>query len=937
MSSSVTSSSNSGNSSSNSNSQQSNSGSSNRFKNYSQTNSQNQKQRYNQQQTQQPIQNTKHKNYAQAAQSNPTQSGLSYASAAAAVKSQQQQQQQQQQQTQNQIENASNLAKMDHKLSKMNKSQLSEGVYRNSKFVMASNSIIGCPVILKVKSNDTFHGIFVTYSPEYDVLLECCHKIDPDNEVVIFGRSLPRRSQVNARFFERENIVEMTAIEVDKDFAMKTAENNFIDAAIAAKVTTKPSNSPDDDQCKELEPFPFDDEEHSASSSNNLELDNNSEQMNQAEMELTSSNSGWNAEDMLMTNQQKYGYKSTYNSDLSEYTIPVEKEDTEEFRRREVEAEKLANEIESSATYRRNIDKELSDNEEEEEAFSAVVRTEINNNSSTNNNNVKESYQKNDKYQRRSYNQNSNKNPNTNQRQPLQQQRDNNKRQYNQTKQIDRQSSTSSNNSYKRSQEKTDTKKYPQKYQQTPNPQPPQQQQHNLSRQSSGTNSALFSSIVANTSQDQSFSSQVSYSSKVSQSSKKEKNSPSPQVEKEISSTSSSASNTPNKSLNTSQPVIESVLIEQQPQQTNESVMNTDEAKFKLNPNAIEFNPTFIQPSQNSPSPGLMTNQPIQIVVAPVPGQQYNYEQYQPVHYPGQPPIIYQQPGLVTPQQTTQILINNPGPIPQFYVMNQPAPQSAGQKVKKAVVSVNEGASIAITQRGNPIYYGPNGQQIIPQPYAAYAPNNPPSYAPVRMMAPNAPQYYPMEQQPQGQPVYYPYPNQIVHPPIPYNQQYIMSPQIPGQGQQQAQQQPPPSSTPSNVQNNHSAPHTPSPMPNINQTTQQLQQMQINYPPQAYGNFIPPQPVAYPQGVPPPPPQGYGYQIPAYQPGQPQSSQFMYVQNQSLYQQNQQQPPQQQQQQPGQQQNYPTYHHQQQNRAAYYTMSSSSSTNLQNQQNGTNH
>ena len=86
----------------------------------------------------------------------------------------------------------------------------------------ASNTILGCPVQLRVKSNDTFHGIFVTFSPEFDVLLECCHKVDPANEVVVCGRSLPKRAQVHARFFERENIVEMTAIEVAKDFALKS-------------------------------------------------------------------------------------------------------------------------------------------------------------------------------------------------------------------------------------------------------------------------------------------------------------------------------------------------------------------------------------------------------------------------------------------------------------------------------------------------------------------------------------------------------------------------------------------------------------------------------------------------------------------------------------------------------------------------------------------
>lgn len=56
--------------------------------------------------------------------------------------------------------------------------------------------------------------------------------------------------------------------------------------------------------------------------------------------DMTSS-SGWCAEDMLATNSQKYGYKSTYDSNLSEYTIAIEKEDSEEYRRREMEAEKM--------------------------------------------------------------------------------------------------------------------------------------------------------------------------------------------------------------------------------------------------------------------------------------------------------------------------------------------------------------------------------------------------------------------------------------------------------------------------------------------------------------------------------------------------------------------------------------------------------------------
>ena len=185
------------------------------------------------------------------------------------------------------------------------------------------------------------------------------------------------------------------------------AESNFTDAAIAQKVAKSGKESAtgghhhDQSDCggKELEPFSFendDDTHHNSTNSGSGALDDDptgpmGQQLNYLELDSgvggdsSSSNGGggggnggWCAEDMLMVNQTKYGYKSTYNSDLNEYTLAVEKEDTEEFRRREEEAEKMAQEIESSTTYRRNVDKELSDNEEEEEKFSAVVRAEKN-------------------------------------------------------------------------------------------------------------------------------------------------------------------------------------------------------------------------------------------------------------------------------------------------------------------------------------------------------------------------------------------------------------------------------------------------------------------------------------------------------------------------------------------------------------------------------
>jgi hypothetical protein len=92
--------------------------------------------------------------------------------------------------------------------------------------------------------------------------------------------------------------------------------------------------------------------------------------------------------------------------------LAVEREDTEDYRRREEAAEKIAIEIESATDYKKNVDKELADNEEEEKAFSAVEWVEndtrtsnstiSNNNNDTaysNNSNNKKSYE----YQNKNY------------------------------------------------------------------------------------------------------------------------------------------------------------------------------------------------------------------------------------------------------------------------------------------------------------------------------------------------------------------------------------------------------------------------------------------------------------------------------------------------------------------------------------------------------
>ena len=80
---------------------------------------------------------------------------------------------------------------------------------------------------------------------------------------------------------------------------------------------------------KELQPFEFEEYDHEddysggdlASSDNQLEIELPSRDTNNVvDLDLDTSKNGWSAEEMLNTNMAKYGYKSTYKSDLTDYT-----------------------------------------------------------------------------------------------------------------------------------------------------------------------------------------------------------------------------------------------------------------------------------------------------------------------------------------------------------------------------------------------------------------------------------------------------------------------------------------------------------------------------------------------------------------------------------------------------------------------------------------
>lgn len=105
-------------------------------------------------------------------------------------------------------------------------------------------------------------------------------------------------------------------------------------------------------------------------------------------LELDSQTNGWDANEMFQLNEKEHGIKTTFKDNLENYTVQIEKKDTQDFRKQELEAERIANEIENNPVTQDRLDLE---NGDEESAFAAVVRPSDEQNSSNNsmNNNEK--------------------------------------------------------------------------------------------------------------------------------------------------------------------------------------------------------------------------------------------------------------------------------------------------------------------------------------------------------------------------------------------------------------------------------------------------------------------------------------------------------------------------------------------------------------------
>ncbi|XP_074493507.1 ataxin-2 isoform X4 [Sebastes fasciatus] len=218
------------------------------------------------------------------------------------------------------------------------------GVYANMRMVHVLTSVVGTKCELKVKNGAVYEGVFKTYGPECDLVLDAAHRKSPEPSIA------PRKEDiVESIIFKASDVVVVTFKDVDPNFARK---DNFTDAAVSGKINGEHKE-------KDLEPWDGG-ETHNSDSLESLDTD---------------VSNGWDPNDMFKYNEEKYGVLSTYDSSLSTYTVPLERDNSEEFLKREARAAQLAEEIEASATYKARVALE-NDERSEEEKYTAVVRGE---------------------------------------------------------------------------------------------------------------------------------------------------------------------------------------------------------------------------------------------------------------------------------------------------------------------------------------------------------------------------------------------------------------------------------------------------------------------------------------------------------------------------------------------------------------------------------
>ncbi|XP_043353834.1 ataxin-2 isoform X19 [Dermochelys coriacea] len=222
-----------------------------------------------------------------------------------------------------------------------------DGIYANMRMVHILTSVVGSKCEVQVKNGGIYEGVFKTYSPKCDLVLDAAHRKPEESSLG------PKREDIlESILFKSSDFVMVQFKDMDTNYARRVPSETdaFTDSAIGVKVNGEHKE-------KDLEPW------------------DGGETTTPEELEAleTDVSNGWDPNDMFRYNEENYGIVSTYDSSLSSYTVPLERDNSEEFLKREARAAQLAEEIESSAQYKARVALE-NDDRTEEEKYTAVQR-----------------------------------------------------------------------------------------------------------------------------------------------------------------------------------------------------------------------------------------------------------------------------------------------------------------------------------------------------------------------------------------------------------------------------------------------------------------------------------------------------------------------------------------------------------------------------------
>ncbi|XP_063310308.1 ataxin-2 isoform X3 [Pelobates fuscus] len=229
-----------------------------------------------------------------------------------------------------------------------------DGIYANMRLVHVLTSVVGSKCEVHVKNGNVYEGVFKTYSPKCDLVLDAAHKKISDS----VG---PKREEiVDSILFKSSDFVMVQFKDMDINYARRvpSESDGFTDSGISSKLNGEHKE-------KDLEPWDGGDGVITTSS-----VTSTSEEMELLESDVSN---GWDPNEMFRYNEENYGVVSTYDSSLSSYTVPLERDNSEEFLKREARAAQIAEEIESSSQYKARVALE-NDERSEEDKYTAVQR-----------------------------------------------------------------------------------------------------------------------------------------------------------------------------------------------------------------------------------------------------------------------------------------------------------------------------------------------------------------------------------------------------------------------------------------------------------------------------------------------------------------------------------------------------------------------------------